>query len=47
MEFVFVFAGHGGRVHGVPYLALEDDRMSREDMGTLVIAGVPAPSRTC
>lgn len=41
VEFVFVFAGHGGVTHGAPYLALEDDRMSREELGALVIEGVP------
>lgn len=42
VEFVFVFAGHGGRNHDGPYLALEGDRMSRQDLGSLVIDGVPA-----
>lgn len=42
VEFTFVFAGHGGRADGAPYLALEGGRMTRQDLGSLVIAGVAA-----
>lgn len=42
VEFVFIFAGHGGIDRGNAYLALEDGRLGQQDLESLVIDGVPA-----
>lgn len=42
VEFVFVFAGHGGQDRGAPYLALEDGRIGRDELERTVIDGMPA-----
>lgn len=42
VEFVFIFAGHGGMEGGRPYLALEDGRLGRDEVEELFLAGNPA-----